>query len=178
MQENKVLSGVVDTLLEKEISRISVPHMAIARRSIIDKLLFRRRKTIEVVKEFIIRPIKVCNWSRVAGVAVLLPNELIDGTFAEGVLPLMADELVKDRMVYLVASAIQNDLHEPSPDLIAFINDHFDAKTMSDAVTASLDAMGMPDFLNTITLAKGSINFLKAEESPIDGSELIASHTG
>jgi len=170
MQEELLLSAMAQTLVEKPKYTFTI-QIAKPKRSFWQWLL---RKPVELSRDFMITPCKVENMARVAGSAVLFPKDISEGTHAEVTIPLMLEH--KDRMVYLVAAAIQNDDKEPSASLIRFLSSNCDSIDLMEAVSQSLDGLELTAFLNTIVLAKGSVNFLKPA-SPIEGRELIASHT-
>ena len=170
MQEELLLSALADTFVEKPKYTFTI-QVAKPKRSFWQWIT---RKPVELSRDFVITPCKVENMARVAGSAILFPKEIAEGTHAEVTIPLMLEH--KDRMVYLVAAAIQNDDNEPSASLIRFLKRNCDSIDLMEAVSQSLDGLELTAFLNTIVLAKGSVNFLKPA-SPIEGRELIASHT-
>ncbi len=172
MQEEDVLSGIVDTLVEKEVYRFNITIDQPRKLSIWDRLL---RRKVEKFRTFVIKPCKVCNMARVAGNAVKLPKEILEGNLSEAIMPLIPENI--ELMTYVIAAAIQNDDQEPKKSLITFIRRHFDNIDIYQGLHAALNGLEMESFLNSIVLAKGTISILKPKTNPMDGSELIASHT-
>lgn len=173
MQEDEVLSGIGETLNEKEVYTFTIPINEHRKLTLWDRLL---RRKVETSRTFTIYPCKTCNMVRVAGTAVRLPKEILDAGMSEAIMPLMVENI--ELMVYVVASAIQNNSREPKKSLLKFIRDNFDAIDMYNALHAALNGLEMESFLNSIVLAKGTLSILKPKTNPMDGSELIASHTG
>lgn len=182
MQDKNILQGVVNTFVEKQKFTITVPvswrpDVPVApaiRQSLLDRLL--HGKAIQLPPEplpdertFIINPCKVANMWRIAGAATELPDEIREGNLAEIVLPLIKDHL--GTIVYIVAAGIQNNHEEPDPELITFIERNFDNEDLYSCLFPVLENVGMQSFLNSIVLAKGTVNILKPKTSPTDGSE-------
>jgi hypothetical protein len=177
MQNRKVHQGVVNTFTEKPKLTFTVPVSWVppvepVKRSLFDKV-FRGKAiqlpSVETERTFTIYPCKVANMWRLAGAASELPEEIREGTLAEIVLPLINDHLTT--IVYIVAAGIQNNHEEPSPDLIQFIERNFDSEDLYTALFPVLENIRMQSFLNSIVLAKGTVNILKPKASPTDGSE-------
>ncbi|NII81750.1 MULTISPECIES: hypothetical protein [unclassified Pedobacter] len=178
MEEKDILQNITDTLIEKSVYTLKVPikhPMPVPKRAIIDKILRKPIVVPETVREFNITPCIVGNMYRIAGRAVKLPGEILEGSMAGSLLPIINEHL--SDLVYIVAAGIQNTKFEPEPDLIEFIEDNFEAEDLYQALLPILENLGMQSFLNSIALAKGTVKILKPNVSPIDGSELIASHT-
>ncbi|WP_443945605.1 hypothetical protein ACJVDH_00405 [Pedobacter sp. AW1-32] len=178
MQDNEILHAITETITDKPVytTTVSIKRpVPIPKRSIWDRL---RKKPIikqETERTFTINPCVVGNMYRIAGKAIDLPDEVFQGTISEVVLPLIYKHI--NDIVYIIAAGIQNDRDEPDQELINFIKDNFESQDLFDALQPVLENIGMQSFLNTIALAKGSVKILKPKASPLDGSELIASHT-
>lgn len=171
MEEKKILQSVADTLIEKPLFTVTVTikdPVPLRKRSIFDRLLRRPRQFQELERSFEIKPCVVGNMYRIAGRSVNLPAEIMDGSMAQAMLPVIKDHL--SDVVYIVASGIQNTKDEPTEELISFINDNFDAQDLYDCLLPVLENLGMQSFLNSIALAKGTVKILKPA-SPLDGSE-------
>ncbi|RZK73567.1 MAG: hypothetical protein EOO85_17065 [Pedobacter sp.] len=113
---------------------------------------------------------------RVAGEALKLPKELLPETPVNASMQMLMDH--KERLVYITASAIQNNEKEPDQKLIEFISKNFGSSDLEQAVHASLSGLELEAFSNSIVLAGATQSILNPETSPADGSGLIASHTG
>lgn len=168
MEENKIISGAVDALVEKKIFSIVIDVKNPVEPSFFDRVL-KRKAVIEHEREFTIRPLTVGNMKRIAGRAALLPADLLEGTITGAIMPLIESHM--DDIVYILGVGIQNDRNEPSKDLIAFILDNFDAQDIYDTLLPVLENTGMQSFFNSIALAKGTVNILRPSASPIDGRE-------
>lgn len=171
MTNNKVISAMADTLTEKPRYQFTVPIME-PRRTLWQWI---QRKPIDTERTFVVFPPVVNNMYRIAGRSANLPQEVVKGTVAEIVLPLIYNH--KDDIVYIIAAGIQNTKREPDADLIEFIGDNFDAEDLFNCLQAVLGGEWMQHFFNSIALAKGTVKILELNASPKDGSELIASHT-
>jgi hypothetical protein len=176
MNEDEIYSGVADILTDKPYTlRIPIrwaPEPKPVKRSLLDRLLRRAlpAEHPETIRTFEIFPCVVANMYRIAGRAVLLPKEILGSSeLTESVLPLIPEHL--PNMVYIIASAIQNNHLEPAPELLVFIERNFTQVQISNALYASIEGLGLQDFLNSIVLAKGSVSILKPKTSPVDGRE-------
>ncbi|MCZ4244981.1 hypothetical protein [Pedobacter punctiformis] len=177
MTENEILKGVTETLIEKPFYTVTVPIKElkpIPKRSFFDKLVGKPIIHQEVNRKFTINPCVVGNMYRIAGHAVSLPDEILEGSMAQSILPIINEHL--STLVYIVAAGIQNNKREPEQELISFIEDNFEAEDLYKTLHPILENLGMQSFLNSIALAKGTVRILKPNVSPLDGSELIASH--
>lgn len=169
--EDTIRSLAGETLIGKESFSITIP-IDQPKRSFIDWL---KRKPIIKDRTFTINACKVGNMFRIASKALTLPDQLSKGDWSQVLLPLFQEHLTT--IVYIVASAIQNNKDEPAKELISFINDNFDHEDLYTCMAHSLDNVGMDSFLSSIVLVRGTVPVLKPKKtSPLDGSELIASH--
>lgn len=168
--EDTIRSLAGETLVGKEPFSITIP-IDQPKRSIWDWIT---RKPIIKDRNFTINSCKVGNMFRIASKALTLPDQIAKGDLYQVLLPLFQEHLTT--IIYIVAASIQNNKHEPDRELISFINDNFDHEDLYTCLTYSLDNVGMDSFLNSIVLVKGTIQVLKPKSSPLDGSELIASH--
>jgi len=177
MQEKEILQSIAETLIDKPGYELTVSikePTPIPKRKMWDKLFRRTVIEQELERTFVINPCVVGNMYRIAGRAVKLPGAILEGTQAQSLLPVIHDHL--DDLIYIVAAGIQNSKREPDPALIEFIKDNFEAEDLYNTLLPILENLGMQSFLNSIALAKGTVKILKPNASPIDGSELIASH--
>jgi len=177
MQEQDILKAITDTLIEKQVFTLTVPikePLPEPKRTVLDKVFRRHNQAVELERAFTITPCIVGNMYRIAGRAANLPAEIMDGSLAGSMLPIINNHL--SDMVYIVAAGIQNTKREPDAELIQFIEDNFEAEDLYKALLPILENLGMQSFLNSIALAKGTVKILKPNASPQDGSELIASH--
>ncbi len=175
MEDNQIISGVVDALTGKMIYEftINVKHIEPViqpKQKWVDKLL---RKPLPIADEpetqrsFQIWPCVVVNQYRIAGAAVTLPIDLFDDETK--MLGYVNEHLPK--MVYIIAAAVQNDYREPDQELITFFERNLDNTDIIQLLAASLQATNMQSFLTSIVLMNGTAKILKPETSPIDGSE-------
>ena len=170
--EDSIRSLAGETLIGREPFSITIP-IEEPKRTFLQWL---RGEALVTERTFVIKACKVGNMFRIASKALTLPNEISQGDLSEAVLPLFNDHLPTIR--YIVAAAIQNNKHEPATELINFITDHFDHEDLYKCMSYALDNIGLDSFLNSIVLIRGTVQVLKPRKtSPLDGSELIASHT-
>jgi hypothetical protein len=182
MNENEIYSGIADVLIDKPYTLVIPvrwqPPVLQVKRSLVDKLL-RRPMPVpadpERYRRFEIYPAVVGNQYRIIGRAVTLPDELKAGELTESVMPLIPIHM--PNMVYIIASAIQNNHLEPEPELLLFIERNFNSRQIFEALYQSIEGIGLQDFMNSIVLTKRAISIMKPRTSPEDGRELIASHT-
>lgn len=183
MQENQIISAIADVLSEKPRYEFTVPIRE-------PKITVRPKRTlwnwimrkpvavsppVELTRTFTVYPPVVNNMYRIAGRAANLPQEVVKGTVAEIILPLIYAH--KDDIIYIIAAGIQNTKREPDAELMEFIGDNFDAEDLFNCLQAVLGGEWMQHFFNSIALAKGTVKILTPKASPLDGSESIASHT-
>jgi hypothetical protein len=121
----------------------------------------------EIERTFEIWPCVAVNQYRIAGVAITLPSELFENS--TDMLALVPEHLPK--MIYIIASAVQNDYREPDPELIQFFERNLDNIDVVQILSASLQAANMQSFLTSIVLMNGVAKILKPKTSPTDGSE-------
>jgi hypothetical protein len=168
--EDNIVSGAAQAMAGKDPFKITIS-IAEPNRTFWQWLT---RQAVVKEKTLVFHPCKVGNMFRIAAKAVTLPKEITHGQQSEVLLPLFAEHL--PTIIYIVAAAVQNNKHEPKPELIEFIRDNMDHDDLYTCMLYSLDNVGLDSFLSTIALAKGTIQVLKPKASPLDGSELIASH--
>ncbi|AMR34132.1 hypothetical protein A0256_23120 [Mucilaginibacter sp. PAMC 26640] len=173
MQDNQLFKSVADTFTDKPIYEINVPIRNLPApkpRSIWDRLL-RRPVAAEPETHRILTfyPCVVANQYRIAGECALLPTEIYEDQSMNIALVLAH----QPRIVYIVASAIQNNHLEPDSALIQFIECNMTGEQLQNCLMASFQALNMEAFTNTIILMRPMVNILM---SPEDGSESIASH--
>jgi len=185
MQDKEILSGVADAFTDKPKGTITVqirkpimpeqpPTPEQPKYTWLDRLLGKPKPNPvlpepiqpELERTITIHPCVVANSARIAGRLVLLPEEIKQGGMNEIMLPLLAAH--QQDITYAVAAGVQNDRHEPQPDLIAFIEDNFDQWQLYEALHYTIEALGLQSFLNSIVLGKG-VTILNP--SPADESE-------
>jgi hypothetical protein len=145
---------------EKPIYTITVPvKWRPAKDVIIGKLL---RRELEQEQTFTIEPLVICVCVRIAVRVKMIPKEVISGNILEAALPLLEDHL--HNMAYIIAAAIENTYLEPQKGLIEFIEKNFTVDQLFEGLHASLNAMNLQSFLDSIVLMKGTVNILKPTE--------------
>lgn len=172
MTENrKIISAAIDTLTGRVLFTLRIPVRWTPKRKWWD---FRKRK-VETERVYEIWPTVVCNQFRIIGKALTLPDEVYEE--ATQMFPLFAEH--QRTMLYIVAAAIQNNHLEPDSELILFLERNLPGEDIYEALHASLQQVNMQAFFDSIVLMKGTVNIVSPREkaSPLDGSELIASHT-
>lgn len=182
MSNKEIYQNVANTFTEKPKFTITVPISWLPdaptpepiKQSLFDRLFKGRAIQTPVTppeteRTFTIYPCKVANMARIAGASVRLPDEIVTGTLAETVLPLIHEHL--PTIVYVVAAGIQNNHEEPSEELIKFIERNFDNDDLYACLDPVLENVRMQSFLNSIVLAKGTEKILKPKTSPNDRSE-------
>jgi hypothetical protein len=175
MKDKQIISAVVDTLTGKVLYEFTikvrrVEPVELPKRSLWDKIM---RKPIvfpdepETERTFQIYPAVVINQYRIAGAAVKLPVDLFEDPTK--MLAYVPEHL--PTMVYIVASAIQNDYREPEKELMSFLEKNMDNLDVAQALAASLQGANMQAFTTSILLMQGEAMILTNEGSPTDGSE-------
>lgn len=100
------------------------------------------------------------NMSRIAKEAILLPDALFGNTLRDLALPHIADNL--DKLIYIIASGIQNNRDEPGKELLEFIKNNFDHEQILESFNYTMNQLGMQSFINCLVIAKGS-KIIKSE---------------
>jgi hypothetical protein len=191
MEDKQIISAVVDTLTGKvlyeftiKVRRVEPVEQPVAESIIQPKQtfwdkLFRRAVPVipeplpeiipepETERKFTIYPAVAINQYRIAGAAVKLPVDLFENPTK--MLAYTPEHL--PTMIYIVASAIQNDYREPEKELITFLEKNMDNLDIAQALAASLQGANMQAFTTSILLMQGEAMILTNEGSPIDGSE-------
>lgn len=162
--EDKIISASVDTFLEKAKYTLTVPLLT-PKRTLWDWI---RRKPVETERSFTIYPCKAANMARIARAALTMPTEIQGDTKAEAYLPLI--DTCMDTVLYVVAAGIQNNQHEPDPQLIEFLRNNCDAIDLLHAAYYVMENVNMESFSNTTVLIRGAISIIK-KTGPIDRSE-------
>lgn len=173
-EENKIVSAAIDTLTGKLLFTLNIP-VRWTPKVVWWKRLFKRKVEQEKFRSFEIWPCVVANQFRIVGKALTLPKEIYD----EPNLLFPIFEENQRTMLYIVASAIQNNHLEPDPGLITFLERNIDGETILTALQASLQQANMQSFFDSIVLMNGLVEIVspsQTKSSPLDGSELIASH--
>jgi hypothetical protein len=177
MEDKYILKSVTDALTGKVLHKITVPVKWLPPpktiswwRKIIQKSVIKL--PVETHRTFEIWPCVVGNQYRIAGHASLL--KALTDDHRDNIALICENQPI---VVYIVASAIQNNHLEPDQELIEFIQNNFDKDDLYTALKASFSNLGMESFSSSISLLKGTAAILTPTElSPKEGSELIASH--
>lgn len=176
MQDKEILSGVADAFTDKKLGDITIRVAELIEPTQPEYTWWdwmrRKPKPAPVLPELqrtftIYRP-RVGNMYRIAGRAVLLPQEIRSGEIRAVGLELMNAHL-KD-IVYIVASGIQNNRHEPTTELITFIEDNFDNTDLLGALIMIIDTDEIQSFFSSIDLVR-DVTILTPQSNPLDGSE-------
>lgn len=187
MQDKQIISAAVDALTGKKILSFTlinkvpdkIERPKPIQRTFLDKLF--RRPIVELPsvvepilsRTFDIYPCVVANQYRIAGKALSLPDDLFEDQSI--MLAYVPEHL--PTMVYIIAAAITNTYEEPTDELIQYLERNLDNEYLMSVLAASLQQTNMQAFTISITLMNGVAKILTPEVSPLDGSELIASHT-
>lgn len=186
--EDKIISASVDTFLEKAKYTLTVPllepithykeQIPIYKEQNWFERLTRKPKEvieqdpeidwIETERSFTIYPCKAANMARIARTALTLPLEIEGYYKSDTILPLIDQHL--DTVLYVVAAGIQNNQHEPDPQLIEFLRINCDAIDLLHAAYYVMENVNMESFSNTTVLIRGAISIIK-KTGPIDRSE-------
>jgi hypothetical protein len=175
MEDNLIIKGVTDALTGKMIYEFTVKVRCVdapimPKQSRWDSL---RRKPLpdpeqpETERNFQVYPCVAVNQYRIAGMAVTLPTDLFEDETS--MLAYVPEHLPK--MIYIIASAIQNNYKEPDEELITFLERNLDNLDIANLLTLSLQAANMQSFLTSIVLMNGTAKILIPETSPLDGRE-------
>lgn len=162
--EDKIISASVDTFLEKAKYTLTVPLLT-RKRTLWDWI---RRKPAETERSFTIYPCKAANMARIARAALTMPTEIQGDTSTFQSIPLIHECM--DTVLYVVAAGIQNNQHEPDPQLIEFLRNNCDAIDLLHAAYYVMENVNMESFSNTTVLIRGAISIIK-KTGPIDRSE-------
>lgn len=174
-EDNKIISAAIDTLTGKLLFTLTVPVRWLPRTPWW-KQLFGRKSPAEKVRVFEIWPCVVANQFRIVGKALTLPNQM----YEEANLLFPIFEQHQKTMLFIIAAAIQNNHLEPDPSLIKFLQRNIDGIDILITLQASLQQVNMQSFFDSIVLMNGLVEIVNPspkKSSPLDGSELIASHT-
>ncbi len=145
---------------EKHIHQIIVP-VRVQKRSLLDRLL---RRPVETERTLTFYPCVVANQYRVVDACMQLPNELWQQEYLN--LPLLFEH--QTRIVYIVAAALQNNYLEPSPALIKFLERNLSGEQLSEALAASVKALCLNSFLESIVLLKPTARILDPDAEPVE----------
>lgn len=171
--DNKIISGAIDSLTGKLLLTLNIPVRWLPKvpwwRRLFKKVKEENFRTYEIW------PCVVANQYRIIGKALSLPNEV----YSDANLLFPIFEQHQRTMVYIIAAAIQNNHLEPEKELITFLERNLPGEDILTALQASLQQVNMQSFFDSIVLMNGLVKIVSPEtkSSPLDGSELIASHT-
>lgn len=187
MDDNQIISAAVDALTGKMIYSFTLvnkcpeypPVIPDPKRTIWDKLF--RRPIVKAVqlpqpdleRTFEIWPCVAANQLRIAAKALSLPVDLFDKQAK--MLAYIPEHL--PTMIYIIAAAVQNNFKEPEQELITYIERNIDNLDIMHVLGASLQNTNMEAFTHSIVLMSGPARIVQPKASPLDGRELIASHT-
>ncbi|WPU91792.1 hypothetical protein SNE25_20965 [Mucilaginibacter sabulilitoris] len=176
MTKNTIISKAVDVLTAKELYRFTIPVRYVEPVAAPPKLTrWEKLRGVkpepipepETERSFEIWPAVVVNQYRIAGAAVTLPTDLFED--ATKMMAYIPEHL--PTMIYIIASAVQNNYLEPDPELIKFFERNLDNYDIEDILAASLQAVNMQSFMTSIVLMNGVAKILKIKTSPDDGRE-------
>ena len=187
MTDNQIITAAVDALTGKTIYEFDlvnrtykfIPTPPDPKRTVLDKVFFRPIIKAEVPtqmeksRHFVIKPTVVANQYRIASKSLSLPVDLFEDQ--SKMLAYVPEHL--PTMIYIIAAAITNTRDEPNSELITYLEDNMDNIDVLQVLAASLQSANMQSFLISITLMNGLAKILQVSVNPLDGSELIASHT-
>lgn len=122
---------------------------------------FIRIKIVSNIHVFELKPIVVGNMFRIASKVVQVPDDLLDKSVLHVLMNGVYDHL--DKVIYIVACALQNDRNEPKESLLDLIRNEFTAKDLANVLQAVMLQMNAEDFINSIVLIKG-LNVLNVPE--------------
>jgi len=172
MTDQQNISEAVESLIGKKPFKLIIPIISpdpLPKRSLLDKILRKPLREVENQREIVITSCVVGNMFRIANRALLLPTEIYGEATFDTIIPIIKDHIAD--VTYIVACSIQNNEHEPDENLIRFINNNFIVDNLYDCFFQALDHMGMQSFLNSIVLARGTVQILNPSASPLDGRE-------
>ena len=121
-----------------------------------------------------LKPIKVGNMYRIAGVIRQIPDAILDNTSIADLNEGIYDHM--DKLIYIVAVGLQNNADEPAEDLIKLIRDEFTIRDIVAVYDAVMVQMNLKDFIKSIILIKGADilkrrKASKSEMSPVEQAE-------
>ena len=171
MTDNQIITAAVDALTGKTIYEFDVVNLNPSKRTLLDKLL--RKPLAPQSRHFVIKPTVVGVQERIAASALSLPTDLFEDQ--SKMLAYVPEHL--PTMIYIIACAIENREEEPDSELLHYLKWNLDNPDVLQILAASLQSANMQSFLISITLMNGLAKILTVSVNPLDGSELIASHT-
>lgn len=171
MTDNQIITAAVDALTGKTIYEFDVVNINPSKRTLLDKLL--RKPLAPQSRRFVIKPTVVGVQERIAASALSLPTDLFEDQ--SKMLAYVPEHL--PTMIYIIACAIENREEEPDSELLHYLKWNLDNLDVLQILAASLQQANMQSFLISITLMNGLAKILQVSVNPLDGSELIASHT-
>ena len=119
-------------------------------------------KSKETERTFNMTEAKVCTIKRITKAIQAMPDEFLGNTLLEVGTPLLAEHI--DTFNYIVASAIQNDEHEPDAKLIKFLEVNLTKSKLLEGFNNAIVLLGIPDFLNTYALIKSTSAIIHKSE--------------
>lgn len=181
MTDNQIISAAVDALTGKTIYEFDVENRSYKfiptpKQTTWQRLL--RKPIVEPIqmeksRHFVIKPTVVGVQERIAASALSLPTDLFEDQ--SKMLAYVPEHL--PTMIYIIACAIENREEEPDSELLHYLKWNLDNPDVLQILAASLQSANMQSFLISITLMNGLAKILQVSVNPLDGSELIASHT-
>lgn len=131
ISENEITGASVDIFLEKAkytfLIPLSEPVITYKPQLWWQKWL-RKPKQVqsqETERSFTIYPCKAANMARIAGVALSLLEDVNTGIAPDKRIQLVNNQITN--MLYTAVAGIQNNQHEPDPELIQFLRNNCDA---------------------------------------------------
>ena len=181
MEDIKIIQGAVNALNEESIYEFTVRVVDVEpviqpRRTLWDRITRKPLPTPiepETHRTFKIYESVVSNVYRIAGKAVSLPIDIFEEE--EKMLAYVPEHL--PTMIYIIAAAIQNNHKEPDAELIRFLERNLTNSAVAKLLVSAMFNTNMQAFLISIVSMQAMASIVKPKTSPIDGNELIASHT-
>lgn len=116
---------------------------------------------------FEIKPQRVINIYRIAGRAVRINAEGLLERMSKDSVGAMMDLLSKhgEDLIYIVATAIQNDHREPTKEMLDIVRNEFEVADLYTVLNVAVSNYNAAAFLNSIALTVG-VDALKIKASP------------
>ncbi|WP_090632206.1 hypothetical protein [Parapedobacter indicus] len=154
---NEILSKAAQVFADESLGVIEVP---ITPRNVLHRLLMKigiKPRSLN----YQMRKISVGNRYRIASRAVKLPAGIIQpGNVVKSFME--ASAVFTDDLIYITAVALQNDRHEPSPQLLDALR-WMDDEKCADILDLVLSKMDIQAFMKSIALVVGTENLTEKD---------------
>ena len=156
----EITQEAVDAILEKGVDfKITMSDPSLLCR------LLQRLKILPIEKIFIIKPIRLGTLLKIAKILEtiepesleVLKNEKADGIFGVGIKSIIEN---KDKIVLIVAHAIDRKKAKPPRSLIKFLDENLTPKELFKILTLVIRQMDVTDFLACMVSATQKMNLL------------------